>query len=142
MKLNTNTLMSRIIKGKDIKKVLENNAGEFEELTVSDYLNTLCSKYEKVPEHVIKKAQLDRTYGHQIFNGTRLPSRDKLIQLAFGFEIPLEETQKLLRVSGKSALYPKVKRDAVCIYAITHNLSVMEVQELLAGMELPILGGL
>lgn len=142
MKLNTNTLMSRIIKGKDIKKVLENNAEEFEELTVSDYLSTLCSKYDKVPEHVIKKAQIDRTYGHQIFNGTRLPSRDKLIQLAFGFEISLEETQKLLRVSGKSTLYAKVKRDAVCIYAITHNMTVMEVQELLSGMGLPILGGI
>lgn len=142
MKLNTNTLMSRIIKGKDIKKVLENNAEEFEELTVSDYLSTLCSKYDKIPEHVIKKAQIDRTYGHQIFNGTRIPSRDKLIQLAFGFEISLEETQKLLRVSGKSTLYAKVKRDAVCIYAITHNLSVMEVQELLSGMGLPILGGI
>lgn len=142
MKLNTNTLMSRIIKGKDIKAVLENNAGEFEELTVSDYLSMLCSKYDKVPEHVIKKSQIDRTYGHQIFNGTRLPSRDKLIQLAFGFELSLEETQKLLRVSGKSTLYAKVKRDAVCIYAITHNLSVMEVQELLSGMGLPILGGI
>lgn len=142
MKLNTNTLMSRIIKGKDIKAVLDKNAAEFEEWTVSDYLSMLCDKYDKVPEHVIKKAQIDRTYGHQIFNGTRLPSRDKLIQLAFGFEISLEETQKLLKVSGKSALYAKVKRDAVCIYAITHKLSLMETQELLSGMELPILGGL
>ena len=30
-----------------------------------------------VPERVIRAASIDRTYGHQIFNGTRRPSRDK-----------------------------------------------------------------
>ena len=142
MKLSTNVLQSRIIKGKDIQAVLNNNSEQFEERTVSDYLIELCEKHGKIPGQVIKKAQLARTYGHQIFSGTRIPSRDKLIQLAFGFELSLDETQKLLKVSGKSVLYAKIKRDAVCIYAISHHMSVMEVQEMLAAAELPLLGDL
>lgn len=140
MKLTTNSLLNRIVKGNDIRQILNDNIEEFEEQSISDYLCELCKKYDKVPEHVIRKAQIDRTYGHQIFNGTRIPSRDKLIQLAFGFELSLEETQKLLKISGKSMLYAKIKRDAVCAYAISHNMSIMKVQELLLSLELPILG--
>lgn len=142
MKLTTNVLLNRIIRGKDIRAVLRDNREEFEERTVSDYLIELCKMQDKVPGQVIKKAQLDRTYGHQIFNGTRIPSRDKLLQLAFGFELSLNETQRLLKVAGKSMLYAKVKRDAVCIYAISHGMGVMEAQELLAAEELPLLGDL
>lgn len=140
MKLTTNSLMNRIMNGKDIRAVFDDNIEAFEEQSISDYLSELCKKYDKVPEHVIRKAQIDRTYGHQIFNGTRIPSRDKLIQLAFGFELSLEETQKLLKTSGKSTLYAKIKRDAVCAYAISHDMNIMEVQELLLSLELPMLG--
>lgn len=140
MKLTTNSLMNRIIKGKDIRAVLDDNIEEFEEPSISGYLGELCKKHDKVPEHVIKKAHIDRTYGHQIFNGTRIPSRDKLLQLAFGFGLSLEEAQKLLKISGKSTLYAKIKRDAVCIYAISHDMSIMEAQELLLSLGLPILG--
>ena len=81
---------------------------------------------------VIKKAQIDRTYGHQLFNGTRVPSRDKLLQLSIGMELDLKETQQLLKTAGKSILYAKIKRDAAMIYGITHHMDVMEVQGLFA----------
>lgn len=138
--MSTNTLLNRIIRGKDFKKVLEDNSEEFEEQSVSDYLNELCYIHNEVPERIIKKAQIDRTYGHQIFNGTRLPSRDKLLQLAFGFGLSLDETQKLLKISGKSALYAKIRRDAVCIFAISHNMDMMELQDMLASAGVPMLG--
>lgn len=140
MRVNTNTLMSRIIRGKNFRKFIENNDVEFEEYSISEYLDALCKEYDMVPGQVIKKAQIDRTYGHQIFNGTRNPSRDKLIQIAIGFGLSLEETQRLLKVSGKSMLYAKIKRDAVCIYAISHNIGVMELQEMLSSVNMPMLG--
>jgi len=138
--LSTNRLLNRIIKSKDLKEMLEQNKDEFEERSIADYLNHLCYTHGEVPEHVIKKAQIDRTYGHQIFNGTRLPSRDKLIQLAFGFGLSLDETQELLKMSGKSILYAKIKRDAVFIFAISNHKSMLEVQEILESEDLPLLG--
>lgn len=94
-----------------------------------------------MPERVIKAASIDRTYGHQIFNGTRRPSRDKLLQLAFGFGLKVEETQRLLRLAEKNPLYPKIKRDAAILHSLAEGKSLMETQELLQSLELTILGG-
>lgn len=107
---------------------------------LTKYLQELCEERDVVPEQVIKKAQIDRTYGHQIFNGTRNPSRDKLIQLAVGFGLSLDETQMLLKKAGKSVLYSKIKRDAACIYGISHGMNMMELQELLLSVDVPLLG--
>ncbi len=138
--LTTNSLLNRIMHGKNFQKVLETNDDCFTEQSVSRYLKDLCEVRRQVPEQVIKRSQIDRTYGHQIFNGTRIPSRDKLIQLAFGFGLTFEETQTLLKKAGKCMLYAKVKRDAACIYGLSHKMSVMEVQDLMASLELPLLG--
>ena len=140
MAVTTNTLLRRIVKGRDFQEILKADSQAFEERSVSEYLRSLCEERGLVSEQVIKKAQIDRTYGHQIFNGTRIPSRDKLIQLAFGFELTLDEAQKLLKIAGKSMLYAKIKRDAVCIFGISHKRSIMEVQYLLTSLGLPLLG--
>ena len=136
----TNSLLKKIVNGKDFPKILETNKDAFEELPVSEQLRRLCEERDIVPEQVIKKAQIDRTYGHQIFNGTRVPSRDKLIQIAFGFGLTLEETQNLLKSAGKSVLYPKFKRDAAIIFGISHHMDIMEMQYLLTSIEIPLLG--
>lgn len=138
--ITTNSLLSKIIHGRNFHKVLEANDDCFAEQSISEYLKNLCDVRGQVPEQVIKKSQIDRTYGHQIFNGTRIPSRDKLIQLAFGFGLSLDETQTLLKKAGKSMLYAKVKRDAACIYGLSHSMNMMEVQDLMASLELPLLG--
>ena len=140
MAVTTKTLLRRLVHGRDFEKILREEGDSFEESSISEYLGRLCRERNLVPEQVIKKAQIDRTYGHQIFNGTRQPSRDKLIQLAFGFEFSLDETQTLLKKAGKSMLYPKIKRDAACIYGISHQMSVMDVQEFLLNMDVPLLG--
>ena len=60
--------------------------------------------------------------------------------LAFGFGLSLEETQKLLKIAGRSMLYAKLKRDAAIIFGLSHKMSVMEVQYLLASIDVPLLG--
>lgn len=139
MASTTTTLLKKLVNGKSLKGVLDSEAGSFAETPLSEYLRRLCEERDVVPEQIIKKAQIDRTYGHQLFNGTRNPSRDKLIQLAVGFGLSLEETQTLLKKAGKSMLYPKIKRDAVCIYGISHGMNVMELQELLLSVDVPLL---
>ena len=140
MASTTNTLLQKFVNGKSLQKVLDSDAESFAEVTLTKYLQELCEERDVVPEQVIKKAQIDRTYGHQIFNGTRNPSRDKLIQLAVGFGLSLDETQMLLKKAGKSVLYSKIKRDAACIYGISHGMNMMELQELLLSVDVPLLG--
>ena len=140
MSNTTIALLNKIINSKDFLKLLDENKDSFKDLPVSEYLRKLCEERGIVAEQVIKKAQIDRTYGHQIFNGTRMPSRDKLLQLAFGFGLSLEETQKLLKSSGKSELYPKFKWDAAVIDGLSHHMDIMEIQYLLTTLEIPLLG--
>ena len=140
MSRKTDALLKNILSAKDFNEVLDANAATFVEQSVSEYLQHLCRARGMIPEQVIKKSQIDRTYGHHIFNGTRLPSRDKLLMLSFGFELSLDETQELLKTAGKSILYPKVKRDAAIIYGISHKMNIMDVQYLLTSVHLPLLG--
>ena len=106
-----------------------------------DYITHMCLSRGATREHVIKKSGIDRTYGHQLFNGTRKPSRDKVIQLAFGFELDVEQTQQLLKAAEKSPLYPRIKRDAALLYCIMHKLGYIEAQKLLHSFDIEALGG-
>lgn len=105
------------------------------------YLSDLCAAKSMIPERVIKMALIDRTYGHQLFNGTRKPSRDKAIQLAFGLGLDIDGAQKLLERAQKSKLYPKIKRDAAILYCLYHKINLIEVQDMLSELGLTVLGG-
>lgn len=140
MAVTTNTLQDILVHAGDFKKVVETNKDAFAGQRVHEYLLQLCEKYNLHSGEVIRRANIERTYGCQIFNGTRNPSRDKLLQLAFGFGLSLEDTQELLKKAGKSGLYSKIKRDAACIFGLSHQMSVLEMQELLASIDLPLLG--
>lgn len=124
MASTTNTLLQKLVNGKSLQKVLDSDAESFAEVPLTKYLQELCEERDVVPEQVIKKAQIDRTYGHQIFNGTRNPSRDKLIQLAVGFGLSLDETQMLLKKAGKSVLYSKIKSDAAKAQKVAVDFSI------------------
>jgi len=117
------------------------NEGSFVETTLSAHLNALCRERGVACARVLRRSGIDRVYGHQLFSGIRKPSRDKVIQLAFGFSLNVDETQKLLRAAGKSALYARIKRDAVVLYCLSRGLDFLDTQAMLADLNLPILGG-
>ena len=105
-----------------------------------DFIAQMCTDRGKTREHVIKRSGINRTYGHQLFNGTRKPSRDKVIQLAFGFGLELQQAQQLLKAAQESPLTPKVKRDAAILYCFIHHLDISEAQKLLASFDMEALG--
>ncbi|MCB2209934.1 hypothetical protein KQH62_03465 [bacterium] len=86
------------------------------------FISQICQALGEVPEQIIKRSDINRTCGHQFFNGTRKPSRDKVIQLAIGMKLGYEETQKQLQIAKKSALYLKIKHDAILIHCIRWNI--------------------
>ncbi|MBP9040436.1 MAG: helix-turn-helix transcriptional regulator [Anaerolineaceae bacterium] len=136
----TSAFLRKLLNSSDIEQFMEHNAGDMEESPFHVYINHLCQALGLVPEQVIKRAGIERTYGHQIFNGTRRPSRDKVIQLAFGLQLDFEGTQELLRAAQKSLLYPRFKRDAAIIYCLQHKKDVMETQSVLQVLDLTLLG--
>ena len=140
-KVNTNTLMKRLFKAADLDSYLQGNEGNLRPPDFDTLLKRFCEQRRVLPAHVIEQSQIERTYGHQLFNGTRRPSRDKVIQLAFGLGLSVEETQRLLRAAGKSQLYPRLKRDAVILYGLRKGLPILAVQESLTKYGLTLLGG-
>lgn len=139
--IDTGMLLQGLEKTSDFQSFLKKHENNMQETALSVYLTGLCEKRCLIPEHVIKAAQIDRTYGHQLFNGTRKPSRDKAIQLAFGFCMTVNETQHLLKIAGKNPLYPRIKRDAAIIFCLSKGMDVMETQSMLEALGLILLGG-
>lgn len=79
-------------------------------------------------------ADVSKSYGYQILRGERLPGRDIVLRTALTLRLTLKETQRLLSVSGCSALYPRVRRDAAVIFALNRRMCLAEAEELLASL--------
>ena len=91
---------------------------------LTNSLYDLLKKYGVERKEVIKKSRLDNIYAYQIFAGKKHPKREKLIQLAFGFPLTVEDTNVLLQTGGYSALYIRDKRDAVCMYCLERGITL------------------
>ena len=100
--------------------------------TLSETLNMLAKEQKARLTDVMIRSGLKKAYFYSLFSGTRdNPSRDVLIQLAFGFGMSFEEVQVFLRNRGAAQLYPRILRDGVIIYCFQRGLSLMECDELL-----------
>lgn len=139
-KVHTSTLLRRLFKTRSLSSYVKRNEASMVNESFSDYLQEMLSEKGVVAEQVINSSGIERTYGHQLFNGTRKPSRDKVLQLAVGFGLSYDETQKLLKMADKSVLYPKVKRDAAVIFALKNGYTILQLQQLLFDEKLTLLG--
>ena len=140
-RLSTDELLRLLFKERNLEHFLRRNESAYLTVSFCDYLNTWCRKHQEVPEQVIRRANLEKSFGHQLFNGRRTPSRDTVLQLAFGFSLSVPEAQELLRVARKSPLYPRVKRDAAILYCLYHGFAFVDSQIILHDLDLPLLGG-
>jgi cyanate lyase len=139
--VRTSALLNRIFKASGLNGFLSENESVLTTQSLSEYLELLCSRKNVIREHVIKRSGIERSFGHQIFRGSRSVSRDNAIRLAYGFELSVEETQELLKAARKAPLYPKIKRDAVILYGLSHHMTILETQALLNEQNIMLLGG-
>lgn len=93
---------------------------------LAELLSDFLEKYGIEKKEVIKNSSLDNIYAYQIFAGKKNPKREKLIQLAFGFPLSVEDANLLLQTCGYSTLYVRNKRDAVCIYCLEKKMTIEE----------------
>lgn len=102
---------------------------DFSNVTLSEYLHKLIKTKSLRKTEVISQSGLERSYAYQIFAGRKVPSRDKLILLAFGMRLNFEEVQGLLKVNGYAQLYSKNRRDNIIIFALYKGQSILELNE-------------
>jgi predicted transcriptional regulator len=99
---------------------------------VSGVLNKLLIKKDLKKSEVVKGSNLHRSYVYEIFNGDKIPSRDKIIAIAFGMHLALEETQQLLKRCGHRELYSRDRRDSIIMFAINKEKSLIDCNILLS----------
>ncbi len=140
-KPSTREIEHKLFAAPSFEQFLQENGDGMLTPKICYYLAELCRARGLKQAEAIRRSGLDRTYGYQLFNGTRKPSRDKLLQLAFGFGLTVEETQDLLRTAQKSALYPKILRDAAVMQCLYKGKSLEDLQALLSVLGLTSIGG-
>ena len=119
-----------VIKNNPLDKTIEEIHEEQLNISLREYLNGLIAEHGSKPSDVMKKAGLTKSYFYALIDGTRVnPSRDILIRLCFGFELSLDETQKLLKTFGAAVLYPRSRRDSIIIHAIENKLTLEECND-------------
>ena len=128
---NTEYLESELKRTNKLNDFFAGNEKELRVKSVPEYLNDMLIQYNADKSDVVRNSGLSGTYAYQIFDGRKSAGREKLLQLAFGFPLSLDETQHLLRFGGHNELYVKKKRDAYMMYALTKGYTLEQVNELL-----------
>ncbi len=136
----TEQLNHEINEAGNIQDFLVSNQNNILTTSLSEHLRTLLFERNLQKKDIIHNSLLDRVYVYQIFAGRKFPSRNKLIALAFGMRLSVEETQKLLKISGNRELYARDERDAIILFALHHNMTISDANELLYEHELKLLG--
>ena len=95
--------------------------------TFAGYISYMINEKNLSRAEVISRSLISRTYGYQIFDGTRNANRDKIIALCISTGLTLEETTRGLEIAKEGVLYPRDARDAVIIYAINKRYTVRQL---------------
>lgn len=137
---STTKLLERLFQAPNINAYLSDNAEHLQMPAFDQFIRNMCIERSLSRSAVIARSDIPRNYAYQLFNGIRKPSRDKVIQLAFGFGLDVEGAQELLKLARLAPLYPKIPRDIVLLRCLHEKRSVWDAQTMLDGMGLMLLG--
>lgn len=135
----TEELRNEIKAATDIEDFLITNKENMYIPSLSEHLNMLLKQKGIKKADVLRGSLLGRAYIYRIFTGDKIPSRDKLIAIAFGMHLSDEETQYMLKLSGNRELYARDERDALILFSLQHKQTILEINEMLFEHRLAIL---
>jgi transcriptional regulator with XRE-family HTH domain len=90
----THELWMRLFEAPSIDRFLSDNVEACDMPTLPEYLLALCETCGMDPGQVARRADIERSYGNRLFSGMRHPSRDTVLQLAFGFGLTTDDQTK------------------------------------------------
>ena len=118
----------------DLEKYLSDNYDDINNITFTEYIEKCLTDKGISKSNVIEQSNIQKNYAYQIFDGSKNPSRDKVLALAFSMELDIPETNRLLKLSNNSILYPRIKRDSIISFAINQSSNLMDTNILLDEM--------
>ena len=118
----TDQLLKILQNSNDINSYLTDNDSNISNISFHEYLTQLLDEKGLTKAQVITDSNIQKNYGYQIFDGSKTPSRDKVIALALAMQLTLDEANRLLHI-----LYPKIKRDSIIIFGLENNQKIIDL---------------
>lgn len=115
----------------ELKEYTTKIAEDYPRMSFSKYINSKIAEKNLSLAELIRASQIQRNYCYQILNGLKSPGKDKIIALCLALKLTIEETQKALMLAGEGALYSKNRRDAILLFSLQKQLSVLDTNEIL-----------
>ncbi len=140
MKKDTSQMLEELKSCSDFNRFYKTNEDQIITENLSGYLSELLKKHGIKKADAIRGAELSEDYAYQIFSGLRVPERKKLLSLAVGMKLDLEEIQNLLKVSGYAQLYVKNPFDCILVYGICKKMTVPQINYILFDYGMETLG--
>lgn len=140
MKKDSANLLEELKSCSDFNRFYRDNEDSIVSMSLSELLDTFLKMHGMKKSEAIRKSELSEDYAYQIFSGLRVPERKKLLSLAIGMQLNLEEMQTLLKTAGYAQLYVKNVFDCILIYGICKKLSVADINFLLFDYGMETLG--
>ena len=140
MNKDTSKIVEELSLCDDFKTFYDENREYMVNSSLSELLKELAEKKGKRKSDIIRDSEISEVYAYQIFSGLRVPERKKLLCLAVGMELELDEVQTLLKCAGYPPLYVKLPFDSIILYGICKRMSVVEINGLLYEYGLDTLG--
>lgn len=101
----------------DEELIKDNSAPEFSSAIAEHLKKRGISRSE-----LIRRIDVERTYGYQLLNGTRRPTRNHVIQMGLALGLDIDSFQRLLKTAHKKPLYVRDLFDARVFFAIKHKM--------------------
>ncbi len=132
MAKSTDELMHILKSEPDIEHFIETNTEEIICGDLSGYIVKLLQEKKLTVAKVSQRGQMSDSYLYKLNQGVKEnPSRNKTIQLCFGFALNADESQKLLNVAGVGRLYPRLRRDSIILHCLEHHIDILECDKML-----------
>lgn len=130
----TDELQKVLENSDDLEKYLNDNFDDINNITFTEYIEKCLAEKGVSKSDVIEQSNIQKNYAYQIFDGSKNPSRDKVLALAFSMKLDIPETNRLLKLSNNSVLYPRIKRDSIICFSINQSINLMDTNILLDEM--------
>lgn len=135
MTKNTDDLMKILKNTSDINGYIKENTEDMTDGNFSQYIANLLVETDLTVAKVARRGQLSDSYLYKINEDKKTNiSRDKVIQICFGFGLDAEGSRKLLRAARVGELYPRIRRDSIILFCLENHIDVIECDKKLCAV--------
>ncbi|MDD7429733.1 MAG: hypothetical protein SOU50_08680 [Oscillospiraceae bacterium] len=110
-------------------KVIEENAPP----TLSEYIEECLKEKGVKRSELIRALDIDRNYGYQILNGTRIPTRRQIIHIGLFLGSDVSQVQRMLTLGERDVLYVRRPEDAKIVHCLEHHMEYEKACEFIWG---------